>query len=272
MRELKALAGLSRQDHALDEPDARGVNAAGHLVTNETIDALDRWTLDAIQNRPARDVLIVDRDDRPASPMFDARLERLGARVTRVRPGGTSAMLALPHVAKVPEEVLHGIGTWPDGWDVSNHRPTAEPPQVGCCDVAPARNCCSERAVRFGPDGRLFGIVDSPAGNAPVNQAIILLNTGVEYHVGPHRMLRTAGAGVGGARSSGASLRSRRYRRQPCARPRGRQPGLSRPHARGPASRDRVGPPGGAAQPGRSRRRLFWGMARFSGRARRPRR
>ena len=187
VRELKALAGLSRQDHALDESDARGVNVAGHLVTNETIDALDRWTLDAIQNRPARDVLIVDRDDRPASPTVDARLERLGARVTSIRPGGTSAVLALPHVAKVPEEVLGGITAWLDGWDVSR-RPTADTPDVSRCDMAPAGSCGRERAVRFGPGSRLFGIVDSPLGEASVAPAIILLNTGVEYHVGPHRM------------------------------------------------------------------------------------
>ncbi|MGH9142450.1 MAG: alpha/beta fold hydrolase [Vicinamibacterales bacterium] len=187
VRELKALAGLSRQDHALDESDARGVNVAGHLVTHETIDALDRWTLDAIPNRPARDVLIVDRDDRPAPSTVDARLEHLGARVTRIRPGGTSAMLALPHVAKVPEEVLHGITAWLDGWDVSN-RSAVETPDVGRCDMAPAGTCCGERAIRFGPGGRLFGIVDSPAAEASVTPAIILLNTGVEYHVGPHRM------------------------------------------------------------------------------------
>jgi alpha-beta hydrolase superfamily lysophospholipase len=187
VRELKALAGLSRQDHASDEADARGVNVAGHLVTNETIDALDRWSLDAIQQRPAADVLIVDRDDRPAPPMVDARLESLGARVTNIRPGGTSAMLALPHVAKVPDAVVQGIARWFDGWAVSS-RAAADTPAAGCRGIAPTMDGCSERAVRFGPAGRLFGLVDSPADHASIRQAIILLNTGVEYHVGPHRM------------------------------------------------------------------------------------
>ena len=187
VRELKALAGLSRQDHAFEETDACRVNVAGHVMTNETIDALDGWTLDAVRNRPARDVLIVDRDDRPAPPLIDSHLERLGARVARIRPGGTSAMLALPHVARVPQEVVQAIAGWFDRWQLSNC-PTTAPARLTRGDIAPAGIGYSECAVRFGPDDRLFGIADSPAGNTPIAQAIILLNTGVEYHVGPHRM------------------------------------------------------------------------------------
>jgi alpha-beta hydrolase superfamily lysophospholipase len=186
VRELKALAGLSHQVHAVEETDARGLNVAGHLMTNQTIEALDRWTVDAVRRRPARDVLIVDREDRPVPALIDAHLERLGAHVARIRPGGTPAMLAVPHEAKVPQEVVQAITAWFDEWEFSS--PPAASSNVRPRDNVPAGTPCRERAVRFGPDDRLFGIVDSPAHNRTVTQAIILLNTGVEYHIGPHRM------------------------------------------------------------------------------------
>jgi len=188
VRELKALAGLSRQEFAVEETDACGLNVAGHLMTIETIEALDRWTLDAVGRRPACNVLIVDRDDRPVPALIDAHLERLGAHVTRIRPGGTLAMLAIPHEAKVPREVVQAITAWFDGWDFSFNLPPAESRNIRPRDHVPAGTPYGERAVRFGPDDRLFGVVDSPADNRTVTQAIILLNTGVEYHVGPHRM------------------------------------------------------------------------------------
>lgn len=187
VRELKALAGLSRQDHAVDESDACGVNVAGHLMTHETINALDRWTIDTVHERPAVDVLIVDRDDHPSPPSIEARLAHIGAHVTRIRPAGTSAVLALPHMAKVPDEVVDAITAWFDGWDRLD-RPKAQPAEIGSRDTAPAGERYRERAVRFGPGDRLFGMVDSPADRRPVAQAVILLNTGVEYHVGPHRL------------------------------------------------------------------------------------
>src|SRR4029077_17343514 len=45
-----------------------------------------------------------------------------------------------------------------------------------------------ERAVRFGPGDRLFGIFTEPAGGAGTALSVIVLNTGCEYHVGPNRL------------------------------------------------------------------------------------
>ena len=73
---------------------------------------LERWRIDDIAAAPAAQILLVDRDDRPADLKLGAHLEAVGACVTRIRPKGTAEMLELPQFAKVPELLLEEILTW----------------------------------------------------------------------------------------------------------------------------------------------------------------
>jgi pimeloyl-ACP methyl ester carboxylesterase len=50
----------------------------------------------------------------------------------------------------------------------------------------------TERAVRFGQQGNLVGIVTPPAGGAPARAGFVFLNAGVVHRVGPNRMYVTA--------------------------------------------------------------------------------
>jgi len=189
VRELKAFAGLSQQDHVREDGDDRSINAAGFTLTGETVEALGRWTLDAVTAPPARQVLLVDRDDRPVDPILDARLETLGSRVTRIRAPGTAEMLARPHRAKVPEHALDQIITWFGDWRASSAASAARPAIMKDDDAAVALyDGYRERPVRFGPGNRLFGVLGSPDGSTGMAPAIVLLTTGVEHHVGPHRL------------------------------------------------------------------------------------
>jgi alpha-beta hydrolase superfamily lysophospholipase len=189
VRELKAIARLSGQDEPHGGEDESSINAEGHIVTAETMESLARWTLDDIAVPPAHDVLLVDRDDRPAEQLVDARLQALGSTVTRIRARGTAEMLLPPHLAKVPEDTLDEIASWLRPWHASDAPPPARPAIQDDLDSARAvRDAYSERAVRFGPDRRLFGILACPARASSMAPAIVLLNTGGGHHVGPHRL------------------------------------------------------------------------------------
>jgi alpha-beta hydrolase superfamily lysophospholipase len=188
VRELKAITRLSGHDEPGESEDDSAINAEGHIFTSETLESLARWTLDDIPVRPARDVLLVDRDDRPAEQLIDTRLQSLGSSVTRIRARGTAEMLLPPHLAKVPDEALDEIAAWFRPWHVASPPPARS---VISDDVNAARSireAYSERAVRFGPDGRLFGILASPSGGSSMAPAIVLLNTGGGHLVGPHRL------------------------------------------------------------------------------------
>jgi alpha-beta hydrolase superfamily lysophospholipase len=189
VRELRVIAGLSREENADEEPDEPGVNAAGYITAPETLQALERWTLDTIAARPAVRVLLVNRDDRPVAPALAARLEMLGSDVSQIRPGGTADMLEAPHLAKVPEQALADIAGWLTDRRVSSTPAIAHEPPTDRDDARlVVRDEYTERTVRFGPRNRLFGLLAAPGDDRLLRAAIILFNTGVEYHVGPHRL------------------------------------------------------------------------------------
>ena len=187
LRELRAQTALAREAYAADEPSAPGMNVCGYILTQETIDALEQWRLDRLEPGPIGDVLLLDRAERPLAAKIDAQLTRLGARVTKLTVEGTEDMLQLPHDAKIPMGAVNAVVDWlaAKPTDPSTIvRPSPEP--------AGSDTWCGqgfrEHAVRFGPDGRLFGILTSPEHLRSDAPALILPNTGAEYHIGQHRM------------------------------------------------------------------------------------
>jgi alpha-beta hydrolase superfamily lysophospholipase len=191
VRELKAFTQISRQDHAAEPTGEATLCAGGHILTEDTAAAIHDWRIEQLPARPAPEILIVERDDRPAEAELLQSLEQLGAHVTTVRPEGTAAMLTQPALSTVPEQALEAITGWFEGW----HAGAAVQGQTAASashTSVPAsrgdeREYC-ERPVRFGPDGRLFGIVTVPRRAIPGRPTIVLVNTGSEYRIGPSRL------------------------------------------------------------------------------------
>lgn len=193
VRELKAFARLSRQEHASEESIELDVNVAGHLLAADAVKSIGRWTLEAVTTAPAPRVLLVDRDDRSEDQVITARLEALGCDVARIRPDGTAAMLAPPHFAQVPREALDAIASWLDDWPISAP-PVSDDARRRCGPGARPggarrlQHDNQERPVRFGAGNRLFGMLSPPHVDVEGAPSIVLFNTGLEHHVGPHRL------------------------------------------------------------------------------------
>jgi alpha-beta hydrolase superfamily lysophospholipase len=191
LRELKAYAGLNREPHARDDEDDRGINAAGYIVTEETVTSIARWTMESVATTPAEHILLVDRDDRPPNLKLEAHLQKVGACVTRIQPTGTAEMLDLPHYAKVPESALEKILDWFTPWLAAasfSAPPSTCAVRRAHLDATLEADDYQERLVRFGPGDRLFGVLTSPRTVIRDAPSIVLFNTGFEYHVGPHRL------------------------------------------------------------------------------------
>ena len=188
VRELRALARLSRQEHG-DEPDeAEGLNVAGYVVSAATLDALGRWSGADLSAPLARQTLVVDSQERPVDPAFLESLRATGTSLARVHSEETADMLAPPHRARTADGVIDAVTRWFADWNPPPVRTRAAGAPGGCalaCHLASAGY--EERPIRFGSGDRLFGLLTLPTRPSAA-PSIVLLNTGVEHHIGPHRL------------------------------------------------------------------------------------
>ena len=185
VRELKALAQLSHKDFVT--PEGPDILAAGYVLPAAIARELEAVDLKGLSIPPAPDVLLVDRDDRSPDTTIARRLESLGPRVARVQPAGTGEMLERAGSPTLPDAALDAIISWLADWP-SRGNSSASLHDAGTGSSELSGPGYHERGVRFGQADRLFGILCVPNHARGAAPAIILLNTGLEYRVGPHRL------------------------------------------------------------------------------------
>jgi alpha-beta hydrolase superfamily lysophospholipase len=205
VRELRAhrlLAHPGSADAApgTGTPEETGDEEAdGFLVTRATLAALSALDLGQLPRAPAPRMLVLGRDDLPPDGRLVPHLRALGAEAEeRVLPG-YSTMMVPTYFARVPGEILSALVEWltvsyaepprPEPW-VARLRPARGPESIRV--RTPAGGVVHERATRFGPAERLFGILSEPV--RPTRDGIpgvVLLNSGSVHRIGPNRMFVT---------------------------------------------------------------------------------
>lgn len=166
--------------------------AAGFSLTGETIAALSKLDLTKLPARPAARALIIARDGMPADEKVKKALEGQGVAVTTETWPGLAAMLVAPHYSVAPPQVIEGVASWLGSAARTDATPAAPPVEITARwrdETAPGVTLeVEEQTLRFGPEGRLFGIVTQPQGAPRRSPAVLLANTGANHHVGPNRM------------------------------------------------------------------------------------
>lgn len=163
--------------------------SVGLQLAAETRHAIRDVDLLALSVAPARECLVLDRDDRPANDRWCQRLQETGAHVRHEILPGYVEMTLDPHEAQVPERMLARFRQWieerlPEERCAPSPRPAMYP---GPVQVAPGIEAL---ALRFGGARRLFGVLTAPQGASP-SRALLLLNAGANHHVGNGRMYVT---------------------------------------------------------------------------------
>jgi pimeloyl-ACP methyl ester carboxylesterase len=185
-REMRA-ASASRGAGA-PAGNAGDFEAFGCLYTAQTVQALNALDFGAAAGPPATRALVIARDDIPADTGLPAKLRSLGVDVMEAPwPGYADLMVAEPHEAKVNPATLDAIAQW---LSIANPRsveaaaaPAGSPVWPENCSVAGVR----ESVHRFGVDGSLVGVLAQPAGRLP-DTAVLMLNVGGNYRIGPNRI------------------------------------------------------------------------------------
>ncbi|MEZ0308390.1 MAG: alpha/beta hydrolase [Ramlibacter sp.] len=191
VRELRA-ASLSRAAPAADSGD---LEALGCLHTAQTLQDLQALDCQRLAMPPAARVLIIGRDDLPGEGPLPAHYRALGLETRFEQWAGYRKMMVEPHAGVVEQASLNAITQWL----AAAPEPIADAVQASPASAARARAGELPDGVRevpftFGAKGSLFGILAEPAEAADVpgaplrcQTAVLLLNVGGNYRIGPNR-------------------------------------------------------------------------------------
>jgi pimeloyl-ACP methyl ester carboxylesterase len=162
-----------------------GQEALGFLLTTETMEELGGVDLLAATRPPAKRTLVIETANVSTESPLVAHLNKLGGAVTRKHMPGEKFLITTPHLSEVPTAVIEAVTTWlAEGVALEEG---ARQPALPASSTAPS---LGERAVVFGKDRPLFGILTSPPpGAAPADlPAIIMTNAGTVHRIGAHRL------------------------------------------------------------------------------------
>ena len=162
-----------------------GVVQAGFVFSAETLAGFGAIDLGALPDRPAAKVLIVDRDDKPASVAVLDRLRALGVEPDHVvRPGADLFLDHPTEYATVPGDIVDDITGWVGHSGVSAETQDA-PARRTIAAIAWQGDDVEEEVVELGRPG-LVGILTRPPSGVS-RGTVVWLNSGSEHHVGPGR-------------------------------------------------------------------------------------
>jgi pimeloyl-ACP methyl ester carboxylesterase len=211
VRELRTtkLAASHGADAQETENRSQAVNdgsmeASGYLFSAATLAALAQ--VDIMQGAPpAPEMLIIDGSSMPVARRWaDALAAAPAARARYLAlPGLIEMIMTMPHDAKPPEAMLGAMRDWLDrppnaSTPLNNERHTlpfsrdarataAQALELPGETSAPDENL-TERPVLLESESATFGIVTEPRKGEVRRRAVIIVNAGATYHIGPNRV------------------------------------------------------------------------------------
>jgi pimeloyl-ACP methyl ester carboxylesterase len=191
VRELRA-ANASRTSTLHDDIAPEDVEALGFLFTQETVRDLETLDCRNLSPVPAQRVLIIGRDDMPIEGPLPEKYRAKGMDTTYAVLPGYASMMVEPHEVVLEQSTLDYI----KDWLVAAPQPqTAVPAPVKVETVYPAGyelEGVRETPITFGTTHALFGVLAEPAqlpdANRHCDTAILMLNVGGNYRIGPNRI------------------------------------------------------------------------------------
>jgi pimeloyl-ACP methyl ester carboxylesterase len=189
-RELRAASGNGSM--AKSRTQSEDLEALGYLYTAQTLEELEALQCQQFETPPAKNVLILGRDDMPGEGPLPSKYREMGIPTSYAVVPGYALMMREPRETVLAPETLGLITNWlsemhPPSATCSN-APKADVPVPG--DIA--FDGIREMPVMFGPGQSLFGILaepaELPASDRRRETAILMLNVGGNYRIGPNRI------------------------------------------------------------------------------------
>jgi len=184
-------------DHAIESPG--GMEVTGFRLSKASVEHLAKIDLLGMDKRAIRNALILDRGDLPsAKPWADALIRR-GTDAHYYALPGLVEMIATPHAAQVPLEMIDAVAKYlarnQQSYELltQNAPPAADERTASMHLITAEGSRLVERALFVDDGGTLFAIAtqlqhpDAPNRNLQ-GRGVVMLNGGATSHIGPNRM------------------------------------------------------------------------------------
>ncbi len=193
MREVQMLGITNPEQSNAPRIEAGSIEAAGFHFSAETVSALSAVDLTRLDRKLASRVLLLTRDDLASTGKLAEQLRARGAACEEQPAPGYAKFMVSPVHSETPEAALKQVAAWldrahPELADASHpsHAARISAPVTASAAPLPGRTV-REQAVTFG--NSLVGIFTAPARKSSADlPAVLLLNTGADHHIGPHRL------------------------------------------------------------------------------------
>jgi pimeloyl-ACP methyl ester carboxylesterase len=191
----------------MDADDETGCAVAGLRLAPARLSAIGRLNLLELDGPSCNEVLLLARPGHAGDAAVEQRLAERGASMTTLAYEGYEMLTTDPTAARPPLSTIAAVVDWVTQRARERRTPVralaaARPHTLQAAALNGAGFV--ERPIRFGPGGRLFGVICEPAGKAS-SSAIIFVNAGRDYHIGWARV--TVGQARAFAENGIASLR-----------------------------------------------------------------
>ena len=194
LRALQATMGRAAAPPQFALPDDVQ-ESVGLLITAETRAGLESIDLLALGSRLPQELLLIDRDDRPAQEALADRWSADGRTVRHAVLPGFVEMMFDPHESVVPVGIVAEVMGWIEttfpaeqsGGARQSTPPVDSRASTDGGSAVVVADCVEEHLHLFGEEQRLFGVVAAPMGEQPT-RALVLLNSGANHHIGNGRM------------------------------------------------------------------------------------
>lgn len=195
-----APSGSASPDDTTVRP--RSLEVSGFSLSAATLSRLAKIDLMTLETPPLCNTLVIDGASLPTARGWAEDLTKLGRRSQYlVLPGVLEMMITAPQFSVTSPPMVAATGEWlaqyldKEAQTGSSDSSTAESHAVSSESVLALRGATPspsaaliERPVFFGSDGLLFGIVTEPGKGEIRRRAVILLNAGADFHMGPSRI------------------------------------------------------------------------------------
>ena len=191
-QQIMAAAQSKRLAGGASSPNSdKNIDAGGFYLTPEIQGDLQNLKLGTDPFPSAPQILVLNRDDIKVQPRLVKALEAQNSKVTVGLSHAYKEMMLPPQLSAVPTQAIDSIREWmtksfDQEADNETSATTAPRPTHSMIEDG-----IREDAIRFGPDGSLFGIISQPQKRITADFAVVLLCGGAPHRISANGMYVT---------------------------------------------------------------------------------